>query len=110
MDFIDWEENYGKQRVTKKVLMQKQVRINDFVRQLKRTLREHNFSMEMIKKITDNYRNKVMRKTGHINFLTAEFEQILVDYHKEFKDELVNMLVVKAPRWFNKRRVKKDEA
>ena len=110
MDYVAWEENYGKQRVTKKVLMQKQVRINDFVRQLKRTMREHDFNAEKIKEVTDDYKNKVIQKTGHINFLTAEFEQILVEHHKEFKGILSNMLLIRIPRWFNKRRVKKDEA
>ena len=110
MDYVAWEENYGKQRVTKKVLMQKQVRINDFVRQLKRELKEHDIVAEKIKQITDNYRNKVISKTANINFITAEFEQILIDYHKEFKSELDNILLLNIPKWFNKRRVKKDEA
>ena len=110
MDYIEWEENYGKQRVTKKVLIQKQVRINDFVRQLKRELKKHDFKAEMIKDITEDYKTRVMQKTGHINFITAEFEQILVEHHKLFKNLLSVMLSVNEPRWKNKRRVKKDEA
>ena len=83
MDYVKWEENYGKKRVTIGELKKKQIMINGMVRKMKRRLKDLGFKSEIIKKLAYEYESKLKAKTEHINFVNQEFEHVLLEQSRE---------------------------
>ena len=104
MDYVKWEEEYGKKRVTIGELKKKQVMINGMVRKMKRRLKDLGFKSETIKELAYEYENKLRAKTEHLNFVNQEFEQVLLEQNREYRQIVDNMVLLGLSKWFRRKR------
>lgn len=104
MDYIKWEEEYGKKRVTVGELRKKQVMINGMVRKMKRRLKDLGFKSEIVKELAHEYENKLKAKTEHINFVNQELEQALLEQSKKYRQIVDNMVLLDLDKWFRRKR------
>ena len=104
MDFVKWEEDYGKKRVTVGELRKKQVMINGMVRKMKRSLKDLGFKSEVIKGMAQEYESKLKSKTEHLNFVNQEFEQALLEQRMVLKQMINDMVLLNSDRWIRRKR------
>lgn len=102
MDYERWEDEYGKHRVTVGDLRKKQVFINGEVRRMKKKLEVLGFRKEVIKEVVEEFKVKMVKSTGHINWINHDFEQILITQRNEFKKMIDDMLLLNSSRWLKK--------
>ena len=104
MDYVKWEEDYGKRRVTVGELRKKQVMINGMVRKMKRRLKDLGFKSETIKELAQEYEGKLRNKTANLNFVNQEFEQALLEQSREYRQIVDNMVLLGLDKWFRRKR------
>lgn len=104
MDFIKWEDEYGKRRVTVGELRKKQVMINGMVRKMKRHLKDLGFKSEHIKSLAQEYEGKLRDKTANMNFVDQEFEQAMLEQNREYRQIVDNMVLLGLDKWFRRKR------
>lgn len=107
MDYVKWEDDYGKRENLVKVsdLKKKNVRINGIAREMKKRFKQHGFEGEIVNNIIRDFKLRLLDKTANFNRLTGEFEHVVIEESQFVVENFLNkMIVVDDPRWKKKGR------